>query len=196
MSTPKLTIISGQPYTSSLDVADYFHKRHDNVIQSIQRLLRDCPDEFNLLHFQEIKSLDSRNREQLTFKLSRDGFALLAMGFTGEKALKWKIDYINAFNWMEADLTRRNLKEGNQAQQQRLFPDLTPALADQRQVMTISAAIDLLAYQNLNIPPLTAAQIKGLIQRGKLEGYRTDNRWVIVRESFDNWLEQRKRRAA
>lgn len=194
--TPVLKVVEGKAYTTSLDVAKHFHRSHKNVLQSIERLLSDCPDDFGRLNFQPISRLDNINREQPAFNLTRDGFALLAMGFTGKEALQWKVKYIQAFNLMEAELTRRNLKEGNQAQQQRLFPDLTPALQDQRQVMTISAAINLLSYENLNIPPMTAAQVKGLIQRGKLEGYRADNRWVIVRESFDAWLEQRKRRAA
>jgi len=40
------------------------------------------------------------------YEMDRDGFSLLAMGFTGEKALKWKLDYIKAFNAMERELKR------------------------------------------------------------------------------------------
>ena len=40
------------------------------------------------------------------YNMNRDGFSLLAMGFTGEKALRWKLDYIKAFNTMEAELKR------------------------------------------------------------------------------------------
>lgn len=40
------------------------------------------------------------------YEMDRDGFSLLAMGFTGEKALKWKLDYIRAFNTMESELKR------------------------------------------------------------------------------------------
>lgn len=194
--TPVLKVIEGKSYATSLDVAKHFHKNHFHLLRDIQRLIEDAPQDFSQSNFGLSTYKTERGKEYPIFNLTRDGFAILAMGFTGKEALQWKVKYIQAFNLMEAELTRRNLKEGNQAQQQRLFPDLTPALADQRQVMTISAAINLLAYQNLNIPPMTAAQIKGLIQHGKLEGYRTDNRWVIVSESFENWLEQRKRRAA
>ena len=35
------------------------------------------------------------------YTMNRDGFSLLAMGFTGEKALEWKLKYIQAFNKME-----------------------------------------------------------------------------------------------
>jgi Rha family phage regulatory protein len=194
--SPTLKVIEGKSYTTSLDVAQHFHKRHDNLLRDISAIYLDAPTDFSLLNFEESTYKNERGKEYPIFNLTRDGFAILAMGFTGKEALQWKIKYINAFNTMEAELTRRNLKEGNQAQQQRLFPDLTPALTDQRQVMTISAAIQLLAYQNLNIPPITSAQIKGLINRGKIEGYTIGTRWVIVRESFDNWLEQRKQRAA
>lgn len=39
--------------------------------------------------------------------MNRDGFSLLAMGFTGKKALEWKLKYINAFNEMERQLRER-----------------------------------------------------------------------------------------
>jgi len=50
---------------------------------------------------------DGRGRLKPMWQISRDGFALLAMGFTGEKALKWKLNYINAFNQMESILTEQ-----------------------------------------------------------------------------------------
>ena len=202
--TPTLKVIEGQAYTTSLDVARHFQKNHKNVLQAIENALdglKSQPadsqiEQFARVNFNETSYTDSKGEQRPMYKLTRDGFAFIAMGFTGPQADIWKIRYINAFNQMEAELTRRNLKEGKQAEQLNLFPHTAAALKDQRQVMTVSTAISMLAIENLNIPPLTAAQIKGLIQRGKLEGYRTDNRWVIVRESFDNWLEQRKRRAA
>lgn len=38
----------------------------------------------------------------------RDGFTLLAMGYTGPEAMRFKLAYIEAFNRMEAELARRN----------------------------------------------------------------------------------------
>ena len=54
---------------------------------------------------------DSMNRTQREYLMNRDGFALLAMGFTGKEALEWKLKYINAFNQMEAFITERKSSE-------------------------------------------------------------------------------------
>nr|WP_315022866.1 Rha family transcriptional regulator [uncultured Aminipila sp.] len=85
--------------TTSLDIAETFGKRHDNVLADIENL--DCSEEFNLLNFQEIKYTDSRNRKQKAYDITRDGFTLLVMGYTGEKAMQFKEGYIKQFNAME-----------------------------------------------------------------------------------------------
>lgn len=87
---------------TSLDVAETFGKRHDNVLKDIRGL--GCSAEFNLLNFEEITYLDDRNRKQPAIAMTRDGFTLLAMGYTGELAMKFKEAYIKQFNAMEAAL--------------------------------------------------------------------------------------------
>lgn len=84
---------------SSLDVAETFEKRHDNVLRDIAKL--ECSDEFRLLNFEEINYTDERNRKQPMYYITRDGFTLLAMGYTGEKAMRFKEAYIKQFNAME-----------------------------------------------------------------------------------------------
>ncbi|GAB6909650.1 hypothetical protein DESC_810088 [Desulfosarcina cetonica] len=78
----------GRPVTTSLKVAEYFGKRHDNVIQSIQTL--DCSDEFGALNFQETSYVDKSNRQKPMYEMTRDGWAFLVMGFTGKKAARSK----------------------------------------------------------------------------------------------------------
>lgn len=106
---PLVTIINQHPVTNSTVVADVFGKRHDNVLQSIDNLQADLPTEFYALNFQEIQiDVDlgmNRTRQSRAYQITRDGFQLLAMGFTGKKALEWKLKYIAAFNAMEAQLT-------------------------------------------------------------------------------------------
>lgn len=97
----QLTTHEGTPMVSSLTVAEKFGKRHDNVLQSIEKLKADCPDEFGLLNFQESSYLNEQNKSQPMVAMTRDGFSLLAMGFTGAKAVQWKIRFIDAFNHME-----------------------------------------------------------------------------------------------
>lgn len=84
---------------TSLDVAETFGKRHDNVLKSIRDL--ECSEEFRLLNFKESEYLNEQNHRQPMFLITRDGFTLLVMGYTGEKAMKFKEAYIKQFNHME-----------------------------------------------------------------------------------------------
>lgn len=95
-----------QILTTSLKVADKFEKQHKDVLESI-RGIRDAMStaEFSAL-FKETSYKASNGKNNPMYEMNRDGFSLLAMGFTGEKALKWKLDYINAFNIMESELKR------------------------------------------------------------------------------------------
>lgn len=92
--------------TSSRQVAEKFEKEHKNVIRDIEKLSREIGSNLSLSYFILSDYKDSMNRNQTEYLLTRDGFSLLAMGFTGEKALKWKLEYIRAFNEMEAELRR------------------------------------------------------------------------------------------
>ncbi|MBR8463644.1 Rha family transcriptional regulator [Campylobacter sp. faydin G-24] len=91
-------VVGYQTYTTSLDIASVFEKRHDNILAQIRELPQD---DFNALNFKEIKYQDQKGELRPCYKLTRDGFSLLVMGFTGEKAYRWKIEFINAFNKME-----------------------------------------------------------------------------------------------
>lgn len=95
----------GRVLVSSVDVAENFERKHKTVIRAIDNL--KCDAEFNRHNFMPIKYNDPRNREQRAYLMTRDGFTLLVMGFTGYKAMDWKVKYIKAFNAMEAKLTER-----------------------------------------------------------------------------------------
>ena len=87
-------------WVSSLEIAKRFEKRHDNVLRDVRELVDQCDNEFSRLNFEEIEYKDSYGRSQPMYEITRDGFSLLAMGFTGEKALKWKVKFIEAFSYM------------------------------------------------------------------------------------------------
>lgn len=87
---------------TSMDVAETFGKRHDTVLRDIKEL--GCSEDFNLHNFAEITYSDARNRKQPAYVMTRDGFTLLVMGYTGELAMKFKEAYIKQFNAMEAAL--------------------------------------------------------------------------------------------
>lgn len=97
-----LTISNGQPTASSRDIAEHFGKRHDHVLRDIETLGKDLPNFGEMFFDTEIP--DSYGRPQRAYLMNRDGFTLLAMGFTGKEALEWKVKYINAFNAMEQEL--------------------------------------------------------------------------------------------
>lgn len=94
-----VTFVDGKATTTSLDVAAHFGKRHDNVMRDIKNL--ECPSEFALLNFEECSRAGANNKPEPYYRLTRDGFSFLCMGFTGKEAAFWKVAYINAFNKME-----------------------------------------------------------------------------------------------
>nr|DAH14624.1 MAG TPA: regulatory protein [Caudoviricetes sp.] len=88
---------------SSLDVAETFEKRHADVLRDIENL--GCSTEFRERNFafSEYK-VEGNNKKYPMYYITRDGFTLLAMGYTGEKAMKFKEAYIKQFNVMEKTL--------------------------------------------------------------------------------------------
>ncbi len=94
-------------FVSSLDVAHHFEKQHRNVLQSLESI--ECSEEFRALNFQRSSYKSTQNREMPMFRMTRDGFAMLVMGFTGVKAAYWRERYIQAFNLMEADLLKKQI---------------------------------------------------------------------------------------
>nr|DAR26329.1 MAG TPA: regulatory protein [Caudoviricetes sp.] len=90
--------------TTSKIVAEVFEKRHDHVLRDIEELKLNLPN-FGEMYIEDIY-LDSKGRKQKMHLINRDGFSLLVMGYTGEKALKFKLDFIKAFNAMEQELKR------------------------------------------------------------------------------------------
>lgn len=101
-------IENNEVVTDSLNVAETFGKQHKNVIRDIHNLHSEL-EEKGKLNFEPISYKDSYNRDQLKYNLTKDGFTLLVMGFTGKEALKFKMMYINEFNRMEQELKNRNL---------------------------------------------------------------------------------------
>ena len=107
LAQPEIAIVNGQAVTTSLAVADFFSKRHDDVLKKIRIL--DCSPEFCARNFAEtsisVNQPNGGTRKLPCYQITRDGFAFLAMGFTGKRAARFKEAYINAFNQMEKSLS-------------------------------------------------------------------------------------------
>ena len=107
-----ITVVNGKPVVTSKQVADHFDKQHRNVLMDIKNLLSDA-GEFGELNFLLTSYTSSQNKELPCYEMTRDGFTLLAMGYTGKGALNWKVKYIEAFNAMERELVSGNAKFGS-----------------------------------------------------------------------------------
>lgn len=108
--SPSVSLHSGRPATTSLEVAKFFGKRHDNVLRDIDALLSQLPENSLQLNFEETYQEQETPlgvKRIRVFIIYRDGFMLLVMGYTGKKALGMKLAYIEAFNRMEEELARQ-----------------------------------------------------------------------------------------
>lgn len=132
MTTNNITIPSdaviienGKATTTSLKVAEIFGKEHKHVMRDIRNLIDfalnpakkgmskfgQAPD-FMLLNFEETNFIHPQNNQKYPcYNLTKDGFALLVMGYTGKKAINFKIAYINKFNEMQKQLDTRTIAE-------------------------------------------------------------------------------------
>lgn len=104
LTQPEIAIVDGQAVTSSLAVANFFSKRHDDVLKKIRTL--ECSASFTARNFSVSDYTDCTDRKLPCYQITRDGFAFLAMGFTGKRAAQFKEAYINAFNQMEKQLSK------------------------------------------------------------------------------------------
>ena len=111
-----ITIKKDKAVTSSLKVAEMFHKRHDNVLRDIRNL--DCSEEFRLLNFGESRYMNEQKHYQPMYYMTKDGFTFLVMGYTGKKAAEFKEDYIKAFNLMENTLKEKSTAAWIETRQQ------------------------------------------------------------------------------
>lgn len=99
MTADLVMVENGRPMTTSRLVAERFGKRHTEVLRAIQGTLDQLGgSEFSQRNFASANYADAQGKPRLEYHLSRDGFALIAMGFTGAEALRWKVAFIAAFN--------------------------------------------------------------------------------------------------
>ncbi len=138
-----LAVKNGQAVVSSRQVAEHFGKEHKNVMVSIREIL--AAEKSATKMFYET-TYQNRGKQYPEYLMNRDGFSLLAMGFTGKEAVQWKIKYINAFNEMETRL------KGNPSaiQSQRAEAMLLNAKTRQSKAwLTIADKTDIPEYKHI-----------------------------------------------
>lgn len=113
---PETLLISRQGdriYTTSIKLAEHFGKRHDDVLKLIRKVISQSPAEELLRNFAEQSApyvLKGKVRQRPFFELSHDGFAIVAMSFTGAEAMTWKWKFLAAFRALEAELNARTAR--------------------------------------------------------------------------------------
>jgi len=101
-----ITLINDEVVTTSLQVAEVFGKRHDRVLRAIDNTIANLPKN-GVVRFFKSSYADSKNEKRPMYYMNRGAFELVVMGFTGAKALEWKIKYITAFETMAEQINFR-----------------------------------------------------------------------------------------
>ena len=104
-----LSTQNGEPVASSRDVAERFGQEHKDVLRSIKNLTAQNCALLKMFHKTEYTT--AQNKKATMYLMNRDGFSLLAMGFTGKEAVQWKLKYIEAFNQMEKQLAAQHKEQ-------------------------------------------------------------------------------------
>lgn len=103
-----LSTQNGEPVASSREVAKRFGKEHKNVMQAVANLVAKNSAAKSMFH---PATFENRGKKYPMYLMNRDGFSLLAMGFTGKEAVQWKLKYIEAFNEMEKKLAAQHKEQ-------------------------------------------------------------------------------------
>lgn len=101
-----ITNTKGILTTSSVQVAKDFEKRPSDVNEAIETLIKGCAEKSADLFIESSYQHPQNKQWYKYYEITRDGFSLLVMGFTGKKALEWKLKYIEAFNKMEQSIIK------------------------------------------------------------------------------------------
>ncbi len=149
---------SKQALTTSLKVAETFEKKHQHVLRDIDSLKKDVSNFGHM--FEETSIKDSYGREQRAYFMNRDGFTLLVMGYTGKKALQFKLKYIEAFNKMEKTIREQELP---QTPEERLALTMEVTNRLDKRVTNVEEKIDYLT----NTSELNETQRYQLLQARK-----------------------------
>ncbi|OSK75869.1 putative phage regulatory protein, Rha family [Escherichia coli H001] len=98
---------NGEVVTTSRKIAKYFGKRYGDVLRKIEQVKADCSREFSQRNFASADYIDEQGKVRPMYSLTKDGWIVVVMGFTGKAAAAIKESYIAAFNWMAEQLSRR-----------------------------------------------------------------------------------------
>ena len=181
-----------QAVTTSLKVAEVFDKKHQHVMEAIRKLTVENSTVKKM--FAESTYVNSRGQEWPMFYMNRDGFTLLAMGFTGKKAMEFKLKYIEAFNKMES-----YIKKQQQFALPQTFGEALQLAADQQKLIEKNQPkVDYYDEQMRNPGLMTvteiakdfglsATKLNKFLERKHIQ-YKQGKHWVLYQEYADQGL--------
>lgn len=133
-----LSTQNGEPVASSREVAKRFGKEHKHVLAAIRQILAA---ENSATKFFHETAFEYRGQRFPEYLMNRDGFALLAMGFTGKEAVTWKLKYIEAFNQMEKQLAAQH-KDQQAVQDENIQRAIDQVIAARKRLDEQTAFLD------------------------------------------------------
>lgn len=145
IAAPSLQIFEGHVTTTSNQIAEHFGKQHKDVLRAIRNLRNTVDADFYQRNFALIQIVTDlgigRTRQDPAYRITRDGFVFLAMGFTGKEAAAWKVAYLTAFNNMEAELQKQPAPDAQRLQ-------LAQTLASQAGAQVMQTVLDAVLSGN------------------------------------------------
>lgn len=173
------SIIKGRevPITTSLKVAEVFGKEHRNVLRDIDHLRSDLSSAQFCALFAEDIYVASNGKSNPLYLMNRDGFSLLAMSFTGKKALQWKLKYIAAFNAMEGALRTKNSAETSSA----------PSLPDLEALKAKAAIADTIIGDEPYLG-IRATAVRFGVTQSEFTNYLCDNGYIKRADPDKYWI--------
>ena len=153
-------------------IAEHFEKRHADVIRAIEAMIDSTQNCADLFYVTSYCDLSGKNNKR--YDMTRDGFSLLVMGFTGSKALEWKLKYIKAFNEMESRLKTARIPQS--------FADALRLAADQADILERQKP--LVAFAETCAQSQTAVLVRELAKIASKDGFEIGEKrlWRQLRE--------------
>lgn len=195
---PVVSAQGSEAMADSRDVAAYFDKDHKRVLQTIREM--KCSDDFRRHNFVPFKIKDLSGESTSHVTMTKNGFIFLAMGFTGDKAAKFKESYIAAFDVMEAELRTKptiNLNDPAFLRSALLtYTEKVIALESHVAILTPKAdALDRIATADGSLGLIEAAKALQ-IQPKAFVRYLSMNGWIYRRAGGKSWLGYQVRTAS
>ena len=176
---------NGELVVSSRQVALNFGKRHADVLENINEILKTENSVLSFFHESHYK-VENNNKSYPEYLMNRDGFCLLVMGFTGKEALSWKLKYIKAFNAMEKKLKElsapQTLDDTLNADVLFLIASKWKADSDKRKELEVRVAELEAQIKTQQVQPVISEATKVAIKEAKVEQHRLNTVSEIARE--------------